>query len=469
MIQSWFASAQIDTVLINVQASHLFPSFPIKSSYTSLFDRRSGMDYLYSANMEHGLGVYDISQQGVITPVVNLSVSSFNNLDVSTIEQRGNSLFVGIGDFQITSNSSSGLAILDISNPLNPTLKDIWDSTYFSLGISHLILDGDYAYLSTMKDGIIILNVADENNIFFVSHLQLDLSFPAPSSPNAHNARGLKIRNNSLYVCFDRGGIRLIDVTDKTNPVEVYKYINLSLNSQAGAAYNDIVLKGNHAYVSVDYCGLEVIDITTIPFSSIQWYNPWGCNFSNWSGAEIHTNEMHLGNGDSLLFVTAGQSDLFVFDVTNPLATKRIGQLVNVSDTLATHGIDVYNNQIVLSFLRTPFHIPPLTPFYADPGGLKILSFNVLNSTTSLDHINWSDSKLKVYPNPTLINEIVIECSDLLFSASLIDESGRLVFENQQLNTNIFKLNTSSFAPGVYVLKTITSKTVLTQKVFIRR
>ncbi|MBL0073367.1 MAG: hypothetical protein IPP34_16775 [Bacteroidetes bacterium] len=86
--QSLFATAQIDTVLLNVQASHLFPSFPIKSSYTSLFDRRPGMDYIYSANMEHGLGIYDISQQGVISPVINLPVSTFNNLDVSTVEQK---------------------------------------------------------------------------------------------------------------------------------------------------------------------------------------------------------------------------------------------------------------------------------------------------------------------------------------------------------------------------------------------
>lgn len=467
--QSLFVSAQIDTVLLHVEASHLYPSLPIKSSYTSLFDRRPGMDYLYAANMEHGLEIYDISQQGVITPVINLPVSTFNNLDVSTIEQRGNALFVGIGDFQITSNTSSGLAILDISNPLNPILKDLWDSTYFSKGVSHLLVDGDYAYLSTMKDGIFIINVADENNIFFVSYLQLDLNYPAPSSPNAHNARGLKIRNDSLYVCFDRGGIRLIDVTDKSNPVEVYKYINLSLNSQAGAAYNDIVLKGNHAYVSVDYCGLEVIDISTIPFSSTQWYNPWGCNFFNWSGAEIHTNEMHLGNGDSLLFVTAGQSDLFVFDVTNPLVTKRIGQLVYVSDTLATHGIDVFNNQIALSFLRTPFHIPPLTPFYADPGGLKILSFDVQNSSTSLDQYNLSDSKLLVYPNPALDSEIILDNPDPILTLTIVDQLGRLVYENQQIHTNFFKLNTSSFPAGVYYLKATTSETIRTQQVVLLR
>ena len=54
--------AQIDTVTFNLQATHLFPSFPVKSSYTSLFDKRPGMNYLYSANMESGLGIYDTMQ-----------------------------------------------------------------------------------------------------------------------------------------------------------------------------------------------------------------------------------------------------------------------------------------------------------------------------------------------------------------------------------------------------------------------
>lgn len=31
-----------------------------------------------------------------------------------------------------------------------------------------------------MTDGVIILDVSDENNITFKSHLQLDLNFPAP-------------------------------------------------------------------------------------------------------------------------------------------------------------------------------------------------------------------------------------------------------------------------------------------------
>lgn len=458
--------SQIDTVTFTEQAVHLFPSLPIKSSYTSLFDKRNGMNYVYSANMESGLGIYDISNPSIINPVLNWSIANFNNLDVSTIEQKGNSLFVGIGDFQVNTNTSSGLAIVDITNPTSPVIKDIWDSTQFDHGISHLIVYGNYAYLSTMTDGVIILDVSDENNITFKSHLQLDLNFPAPST-NAHNARGLKYKNDTLYVCFDRGGLRAIDVTNKTNPVEVYKYINSSLNSTAAAAYNDIAIKGNYAFVSVDYCGLEVLDISSIPFTSVQWFNPWGCNNTNWSGANLHTNEVILSNNDSLLFVTAGQSELFAFDITNPLTVSKVGEFVNLNDTLATHGLDVWNDKIILSFIHTPFHIPPFTPFFADPGGLKLLDFSFSTLSTSISETSLNNGSLKIYPNPNEGQNLFISCNSPLLSIRMMNSIGQLVFVQLKINQNEYSIELPAIKSGVYFLLIETKDGQKTEKVII--
>lgn len=459
-------TAQIDTVTFNVQATHLFPSLPIKSSYTSLFDKRLGMDYVYSANMESGLGIYDVSNTSTINPVLNFDIVNFNNLDVSTIEQKGNSLFVGIGDFQVNSNTSSGLAILDISNPTTPSVKDIWDSTYFDHGISHLIVEGNYAYLSTMTDGIIILDVSNENNIIFKSYLQLDLNFPA-SSGSAHNARGLKYRNDTLYVCFDRGGLRVVDVTNKTNPLEVYKYINNSLNSQAAAAYNDIAIKGNYAFVSVDYCGLEVLDISSIPFTSVQWINPWGCTKSNWSGADLHTNEVLLSNNDSLLFVTAGQSELFVYDVTNSSNITKIGEFVNLNDTLATHGLDVFNNKVILSFIHTPFHIPPFTPFFADPGGLKLLDLNISTLTSSFIDIDNNEETTLIFPNPNNGDNINIKSKSLITKIIITDALGKSLYSENEIHKSEHTLHLKFGETGVFIISIYTTKGQITRKIII--
>lgn len=450
-----WSTAQIDTVNLQVQSSHLFPSFPWKSSYSSKFDQRPGVNYLYSANMEFGLGVYQFPAPGTLNNVTNLPISTFNNLDVSTVEIRGNSLFGGIGDYHINNNTASGLAILDITNPAGPVMKDIWDSTAFLHGVNHLIIDGDYAYLSTMVDGVFILNIADENNIHFEGALGLDLSWPAPST-NAHNARGMMIKNDTLYVCFDRGGLRVVDVTNKNAPVEIYKYINTTLTSVAAAAYNDIAIKGNYAFCTVDYCGLEIIDISSIPFTSVQWYNPWSCNLTNWSGAAIHTNEVRLGNNDSLLFVTGGQSELFVFDVTDPASTHKIGELVNLNDSLATNGLDVYNGKIALSFIRTPFHIPPLTPFYADPGGLKMLDYQILLQNVSIYETS-NETRITLSPNPvrSLLQVKFGTATQQRYTITLTNAIGKTV-ATQEINgdgqpvTTAFSME--GYAAGLYFI-----------------
>lgn len=442
-------NAQIDTVLLNEQAAFMFPSFPVKSSYTSLMDRRPGLEMIYSANMEHGLEFFNFATSGIISSIGVWPISSFNNLDVSTIEQRGNSLFIGTGDFQVNTNSASGLTILDITNLVTPFIKDSWDSTAFSHGISHILVDGDYVYLSTMKDGIIILDISDEENILFKSHLQLDLNFPT-ASLNAHNARGLKIVNNLLYVCFDRGGIRLVDVTDKSNPIEIYKYINVNLNGQAAAAYNDIVIKNNFAFVSVDYCGIEVLDISQTPFTSIQWYNPWNCNTSNWSGAPLHINEMILASHDSLLFVSGGQSEVFVFDVTDALNVHKVGEYAFVNDSLATHGLDVYNNKVILSFIHTPIFLPPFTPFYADPGGLKLLDYTMLNSIASVEPHMSQKRFLEVYPNPNFDDLIQLKSYYENTEVEVYDHVGKLMFKGITNDSNQIMISTKNWQAGIY-------------------
>ena len=450
---SFFAldiNAQIDTVLLTEQAALMFPSFPVKSSYTSLIDRRPGFPVVYSANMEHGLEFFNISL-GNISSIGTWPISQFNNLDVSTIEQRGNSLFVGTGDFQVNTNNASGLTILDISNLVSPLVKDSWDSTAFLHGISHILIDGDYAYLSTMKDGIIILDISDEEHIVFKSHLQLDLNFPS-ASLNAHNARGLKIVNNLLYVCFDRGGLRLVDVTDKSNPIEIYKYINLNLNGQAAAAYNDIVIKNNYAFVSVDYCGIEIIDIGQTPFTSIQWYNPWNCNTSNWSGAPLHTNEMMLSQNDSLLFVSGGQSEVFVFDVSDALNFHKVGEFAYVNDSLATHGLDVYHNQVILSFIHTPIFLPPFTPFYADPGGLKLLDYSILNSVTAVESKLNKIKLIEFYPNPNSGEFLQVNSYKPFTEVEIYDHLGRVMFMGSTNESNKMKISIENWHQGIYAI-----------------
>jgi hypothetical protein len=319
-----------------------------------------------------------------------------------------------------------------------------------------------------MTMGILIFDISDEQNIVFKSHIQPDLNFPSPSG-NAHNARGLKVKNDTLYVCFDRGGLRVIDVTNKNNPIEFYKYINSSLNSMAAAAYNDIVIKDNYAFVSVDYCGLEVIDISAIPYIAVQWFNPWNCNTANWSGAALHTNELILAQNDSLLFVTAGQSDLFVFDVTNPLNTSMIGEFVHLNDTLATHGLDVYQNKVILSFIHTPVHIPPFTPFFADPGGLKLLNYQMQTVTNTIDLKQDSRKQPNLYPNPNNGNVVNIESEFQINQIIILDVLGQCLYSHSAIGKRQIRLDATTWTSGTYFVSIVSALETHQVKLLIQK
>ncbi|MGE0560563.1 MAG: T9SS type A sorting domain-containing protein [Flavobacteriales bacterium] len=434
--------AQIDTVLFNQVSSIQFPFLQFKSSYTSLFDQNNS-SYLYSANKEYGVGIYDISVTGTITPVKDYLPDSLNNIDVTAIKQSGNYLFVGLGDYQDTTNVSSGLAIIDISNPASAFITDIWDSTAFDEGVTHILIEGNYAYLSIMGNGLVILNIANKNDIQFVSQLVPDLTFPAVSAGH-HQGRGMDFRNDTLFFCFDRGGLRIIDVSVKSAPVELYKYINNTLISTAVAAYNDVKVKGNYAFVSVDYCGMEILDISSTPYSPVQWYNPWGCNTVNWNGADLHANELIFEHNDSLLFMAAGNSELLVFDVSDPLNTTKVGEFLDLNNGYATYGLDVKGNKVSLSYVNSFFDIP----FVGNWGGLKLLDYTTLMVGIGEQEV---EKPTTIFPNPGKTN-FTVKAKSVINRIEIYDFVGRKVKTITDINASSVNVNISDLICGVYMV-----------------
>jgi hypothetical protein len=73
------------------------------------------------------------------------------------------------------------------------------------------------------------------------------------------------------------GGLRVIDVSNKRRPREIGRYINQALPGKP-QAYNNVILEGSRAYVALDYCGLEILDISDPKnIRQLGWWNPWEC------------------------------------------------------------------------------------------------------------------------------------------------------------------------------------------------
>jgi len=393
------------------------------SCYLALFDRQE-RPYIYSANNELGFMVYDIADINNPVPVDTMMPAVFGGLTASNIFQDGNYVYLSVGGFQGI-GQRAGLAILNITDPENITIEDQWDSTAFNQGCAITIVDGDYAYLGIMELGIVILDISDKTDIRFVSTYQPYTEWPHPSGLfSTPNARGMAIRNDTLYLCYDAGALRVIDVTDKEQPVEIGHYINPTLDATARPAYNNVVLAGNYAYVAVDYCGIDIVNISD-PANPVNagWVNPWDCSPTNWNGRPGHTNQIMTFRNNTMLFVSGGDTEILAYDITDRENPVELGSFFTLSDSIVTWGIDVKENYAVLAQVDNPFG----QPYLADWGGIRILSWD--GGVTGVNEESGiQNPELMVYPNPVqdflMMKNIP---SNYTPAYKILDNTGRLI------------------------------------------
>ncbi|MBK7870939.1 MAG: T9SS type A sorting domain-containing protein [Saprospiraceae bacterium] len=460
-----FISGQAINNSVTFEKRSVFELSGFFSNYSSLFDR-NGRPYIYSASAGLGLIIYNISDIYNPIPIDTLPPSNFHNLNVNNVHQDDDYLYLSLGNFQ-SAGQNAGLAILDVSDPSNISIVSIWYSMTYTQGCAIIRTQGKYAYLGAMEDGIIILDISDKENPIFVSQFQPDPSWPGVAN-YPPNARGMEIRDDILYLAYDAGGLRLVDISDKQNPVQIAQYVNTDLTTRALPAYNNIRLVGDYAFISVDFCGLEVLDISNPDnIQSIDWFNPWNCNGFSWFGSPGHTNELILADENRILFISGGDSEVLSLDISNPNNVEKIGEYAFVKDSAATWGVDVFENQVVLSFIDNS-GIPLFQPFYSDFGGIQLLTWEK-GMTTRTKDTHLKNHQLSIFPNP------MQETIHIQFVAKQSEEAIIEIYDSKGAQIQRFKTSvipgenriehsTENLHPGIYFLKLIGKDFIYSRK-----
>jgi hypothetical protein len=388
----------LQPVNFQLQKSLAMPSPSTQLNMTAHRDTAVSKPYLYISGKGAGLLVYNISSIASPSLVATVSIFSLNGLHVMSSTQAGNYLYLALGDHFNASAQKSGMAIVDISNPASPVVKDTYSYTTTS-GAGQVAVDGNYAYLSAMQNGIIVLDVTNKSNIIFKSVFKPSIHFPKvnpdASEQDKINVRQIVVKNDILYVCYDAGGLRIVNAANKMALVETGHYSNPLLNSRP-RAYNNLVLNDSLVYVATDYCGLEILNVKdTANISQLSWWNPWHCETpaNDWFNSIGHANEIEFDPVCKLVFMSAGRSDLFAVNVNNPLLPDSCARFGIPGDSLGTWGVGRYNNQIYLSYIYAA------VPFYVNWGGTKILSYDNNCSTTGFREITFKD-EATLFPNP---------------------------------------------------------------------
>jgi hypothetical protein len=449
-----------DSVIFNPLGNYNFNL--LYSGYTPLIDRLN-RPYVYLATKELGVVTFDISNTFSPVPVDTISKATLNNLKASAVAQDSNFLFISLGDFE-GAGENAGLAIFNISNPASPVIVDKWDSAAFNKGTSSVIVDGDYAYLSAMAQGVLILDISDKQNIQFVSQIIPDTVFGFHHG--IYHARGLFLSNDTLLVAYDNGGLRMIDLNNKQFPLEIGMYVNHDIDSIGRAYYNHIYRIGNTAFCAVDFCGFEVVDVSTASnIQNISWLNPWNCTnlpfpFGSWLGSDGHTNEISYDAQHNILFFSGGDSQVLAFDPSNPAQPKIIGTFGLPDDSVGSWGIDAFNNLIAIANIHTLGF-----PFVSVVGGLQLLNYQVI---TALPHNEFTDH-INVFPNPVTDKlSLILPKNELTSNGSSIDiriyNAWAKEVKALHVQAENFVADVSEFPTGVYFVKIMLKEKMLVSK-----
>ena len=434
--------------------------YPYSGNFSPFSIKVDKMDrpYVYVASNEEGLVILSTSGEFV----AQLPMDSLTD-QAKNVEQVGDLLYLATGRHAL--GTAPSLDIVDISEPAQPKRVGSWvGDSENGRGSGIVKVVDSIAYLGAMSQGLVLLNISQPNNIREVSRVEFDLNFPFPDpdTETFYNSRGMDIVDGIVYVCHDAGGLHIVDCRDPERPDEIGQYANPITFEPSNwpRAYNNVVVDDSLAYVAVDYCGIEVLNIGDPEnIKLVDHFNPRDCPLGVWWDAPIHSNELILNKACQQLFVTSGKSELIIMDVSDPENISQCGGYGSLEDTTATWGIDMRRDSIYLSYIIIPIYIPLIHPFDAKWPGIKMLKWTDPCPVVSTENIPTPETEIRVIPNPNS-GSFYLEMPDIAMSGyvQIFRTDGLLVHEQLVDPSNRYEMNTTLTA-GLYIAVVQSEKT----------
>ena len=186
-------------------------------------------DYAYVADYTSGLQVIDISD-----PTSPVYAGSYNT--------PGYAYGVAVaGDHAYVADITHGLQVIDISDPTSPAYAGSYDTPGYAFGVA---VAGDHAYVADGDSGLQVIDISDPTSPAYAG------SYDTPCG-----AEAVEVVGDHAYVADGDSGLQVIDISDPTSPAYAGSY------DTPGCA-TGVAVAGDHAYVADHASGLQVIDIS---------------------------------------------------------------------------------------------------------------------------------------------------------------------------------------------------------------
>jgi hypothetical protein len=249
--------------------------------------------YAYVPSQHNGLEIVDISDPMNPSIVGEADTDRFA-WDVAVV-----------GRYAYVADDDNGLEIIDVSNPTSPSIVGGVDTADTAYGIA---VAGRYAYVADALTGLIIIDVSDPTNPSIVSEVNTD-----------GLAYDVTVAGRYAYVADDTNGLEIVDISDPMNP-SIVGGVDTDGNAFA------VAVAGRYAYVADDDFGLDIIDVS----------NPASPSMVGGVDTDGQANDVAVAG--RYAYVADGLNGLEIIDVSDPTSPSIVG---GVNTTGTDYGIAV--------------------------------------------------------------------------------------------------------------------------------
>ncbi len=191
------------------------------------------------------------------------------------------------GDFAFLVGDDLGLRVISITDPEEPQEVGSLEPFDNFDSFSHIVVAGDYAYMSDSRD-VWVVSIADSENPEEVIQL-----------PFHNRVSDIAILEDQLFIAVHDTGLYVFSVADPRQSDEIGFYAE-RINAL------DIKISGNYAYIAAGYEGLYVLSISDLQdIHEVGYYNTTG-----------YARNITLSE-DGLIFVS-DQTNLGIYRFTDP-------------------------------------------------------------------------------------------------------------------------------------------------------
>lgn len=205
--------------------------------------------------------------------------------------------------------------IIDISTPTTPTLTGIYtDEHFLTYYASSVVIDGR-AYLAASRSGLTILDVHHPEAPSLLGNYDL---------PGTGSAEHVQVWKDLAFVADGEAGLQIVQVSNPVTPTQIGHY------DTAGYAFR-LQVRAPLVYIAAGEEGLQIVDVRDPSAPAL---------VGGYDTPKAATDVQIVG---TQAYVAAGQA-IYVLDVTNPahVVLAGVSSLPSSADRVAVEGDWVY-------------------------------------------------------------------------------------------------------------------------------